>query len=247
MNRMKIAILLLLLISCYGLCANDNPNIESPLNLSVQTPAGKGPFPSVVICPGRGYHMDRPLIKNLADQAVKEGFAAIRFNWTFFMQGTEPSNDGQQELNDIEAVLRQMKQMPVIDTTRIYMAGKSLGSMYAYAVFRDHAEVKGCLLLTPIIPDSTAGADYYPDLQNELRKVVFVLGNEDYYNCRVNNLYSYLAKCKASIPVVVLAGAHSFDQAGQSTDKNLIAIDEYNLQQAMNTSIYWLKTFENPN
>ena len=237
---------MLLLCLAFGINAQANSAFEWPLNLSVQSPEGKGPFPCVIICPGRGYHMDLPLIKDLADAAVKEGFVAVRFNWTFFIEKTNPSRDGKQELGNIETVLALTKLMPAIDSTKVYLAGKSLGSLYAYAVFQDRPELKGCLLLTPIIPDSTAGAEYYPDLQSEFRKVVFILGSEDFHNCRLNNLYHYLAGCKASIPVVALAGGHSFNQAGESTDKGLLAIDEYNLQQAVNAAVYWLKTFENP-
>ncbi|MDZ4182265.1 MAG: hypothetical protein U1B83_05250, partial [Candidatus Cloacimonadaceae bacterium] len=99
---------------------------------------------------------------------------------------------------------------------------------------------------TPIIPDSVSGADYYPGLVDESRKVAFILGSEDFYNCRLNYLYSYLAGCKTPIPVVALAGAHSFNQAGNSKDARRLEIDEHNLQTAVLTAVYWLKTFENP-
>ena len=241
-------IILLITLLCMGFALNATQDSKEGFaqDMSIDVPLGDGPFPCVIICPGRGYHKDLPLIKDLASQAMKAGFVAMRFNWSFFIDGTNPSSDGQKEMGDVERVLQYAKQVPQIDQNRIYLAGKSLGSLYAYAAFQEHPEVKGCLLLTPIIPDSTAGADYYPGLQDEYRKLVFILGSEDIYNCRLNSLYHYLAGSKVPIPVVVLAGGHSFNQAGESKDKTLLEIDEYNLQQAVNASLYWLKTFENP-
>ncbi len=247
MNSVKFAAILLLISGLsIGLLANETDIPGLPAKLSVQKPAGVGPFPCVIICPGRGYHMELPLIKDFADQAVLAGFVALRFDWTFYTRGTNPSADGMQELGDIETMLNLAKQTTGVDTTRIYIAGKSFGSLYGYAVFQEHKELKGCLLLTPIIPDGVSGADYYPGLADESRKVVFILGSEDYNNCRLNNLYSYLAGCKNPIPVVALAGAHSFNQAGESQDERLLGIDVFNLQQAVSACVYWLKTFENP-
>jgi hypothetical protein len=235
-----------MLCLCIGLSAGDGEQSKLPGKLSIQTPKGKGPFPCVIICPGRGYHMELPLMKDFADKAVQEGFVAVRFDWTFYTKGSNPSADGSQEIGDVEQVLLMAKQIPEVDPTRIYIAGKSLGSVFGYAVFHDHPELKGCLLMTPVIPERGAGVDYYPDLADEYRKVVFILGNEDFNNCKLNYLYHYLADCKAPIPVVVLAGGHGFNQAGESTDKGLLEIDKYNVKTAVDASVYWLKTFEHP-
>lgn len=247
MNAARIVLLLLILSGvCAGLFAGEPEIVGLPAQYSVQKPTGEGPFPCVLICPGRGYHMELPLIKGIAEDAVAAGFVALRFNWTFYTQNSSPSADGSQELGDIEAMLALAKSTAGVDSTRIYLAGKSLGSVYAYYAFHDHRELKGCLLLTPVIPESGSGQDYYPGLADEYRKVAFILGSEDIYNCPLTNLYGYLAQCKAPIPVVALAGGHGFNQAGESKDATLLRIDEFNLQTAVDATVYWLKTFENP-
>lgn len=242
----ELLLLILSLLVCSSLFAEGSNASLLPTQLSIQSPSGGGKHPCVIICPGRGYHMDLPIVKDFADLAVQEGFVAVRFNWTFFSTGTNPSEDGAQEYGNVEQVLNKVKQLPEVDSTRIYIAGKSLGSVFGYAVFHDHKEVKGCLLLTPVIPDIASAPLYYPDLADEYRKVAFILGNEDIYNCKLSTLYQYLSGCKADIPVVALAGGHGFNQAGESTDKGLIAIDEYNVRTAVEASVYWLKTFEHP-
>ncbi|MDZ4183336.1 MAG: hypothetical protein U1B83_10725, partial [Candidatus Cloacimonadaceae bacterium] len=151
MNPIKVTALLLLFFSLsFGMFAEAKDIPDLPLQYSVQKPDGEGSYPCVIICPGRGYHMDLPLIKGVADQAVQAGFIAMRFNWTFFSAGVDPSEDGSREFGNIEAMLALAKQTAGVDSSRIYIAGKSVGSLYGYAVFQEHKELKGCLLLTPI-------------------------------------------------------------------------------------------------
>jgi alpha/beta superfamily hydrolase len=118
----------------------------------------------VVICPGRGYHKDLPLVKDLATRLNEEGFATLRFNWSFFTNKVQPSQDGSVELADIDAVIEMAKNIPGVDSSRIYLVGKSLGSVFGYHAFQKHPELRACLLYTPIIPEPGTGSAYYPEL-----------------------------------------------------------------------------------
>ena len=248
-------VLLLLLLACSLLGAADIQDSALPIiplvygDLSpaykLALPDGEGKFPCVIICPGRGYHMERPLIKGMAEKAVKNGFASFRFDWSFFSNKGNPSQDGSAELKDIESMLALARANPRIDTTRIYIAGKSMGSLLAYAKFSEDKSIKGCILLTPILSTAAEGDLYYPGLNTEKRPVVFILGDKDTDNCPVKELYQYLGTCETAFPVVVLAGGHSFEMGYNDSDLELTKTNEFNVNAAIDTAVFWLKTFEN--
>ncbi|MDZ4122391.1 MAG: alpha/beta family hydrolase [Candidatus Cloacimonadaceae bacterium] len=237
---MKIRTMLFLIIVCtlFSICPHLRAEGQSvALDMDITIPESAELFPCLIICPGRGYHKDLPLIRDLASRAGEEGFAVVRFNWSFFSAKTQPSADGAMELADIDAALQQAKMIPGVDTTRIYIAGKSMGSVFGYHAFHKNPELFGCLLLTPLIPESGMGKAYYPGLDAEERKVVFILGDKDVHNCSLPNLYEYLAETGKSIPVVVLAGAHSFEDTAPGSD----AQNQANTKMAVETSVYWLR------
>jgi len=209
---------------------------EATLDVDLSIPDGSGPHPCVVICPGRGYHKDLPLVKDLAARLKKEGLAAVRFNWSFYTNKVQPSMDGSAELTDIDAAIRLAKSIPGVDSTRIYLAGKSLGSVYGYYAFQKHPELKACLLYTPIIPEAGLGPDYYPKLKDETRPVTFILGDGDRDNCPLGYLYGYLADIGKAIPVIVLSGGHSFEINGDYNDP----INIQNTKTAIEMGVYWL-------
>ncbi len=243
--KKNVLITLILLVSCIYLTAQAKP-LTATGTINIHLPRGKGIFPCVILCPGRGYHKNRPLLKDFAKQAVDEGFAAIRFDWDFFTAGTDVSDELETEIQQLEKVVEQIKAIPQIDTTRIYLAGKSLGSLIAYRVFLSDKSLRGIILLTPVIPAIETAEEMYPGLKTEERKVVFILGNEDFNSCRLQTLYRYLAECKAAVPVISLAGGHGFEQYYTTKDPYLQKLDKSNVNTAVECAVYWLKTFENP-
>lgn len=237
LNRIKTIVVCIALVQCIAFSSLWGGNNEVSREMDVSVPSGMVNLPCVIICPGRGYHKDLPLIKDLADRAVEDGFAVIRFNWTFFTTKTQPSADGSVELADIAAAIQMAKQIPAVDSTRIFLAGKSMGSVLAYHSFRMHPELRACVLLTPIIPETGMGPSYYPGLAEEDRRVAFILGDNDIYNCSLPNLYDYLASVGKAIPVVVLSGGHSFEEAIEGAE----LVQQESTALAVETSLYWLK------
>lgn len=229
--------LLMTLVAALLLCPYLWGEAAKALDTDVYTPESDVPLPCVVICPGRGYHKDLPLVKDLASRLKEEGFATLSFNWSFFTAKTQPSQDGSAELADIDAAIEMAKGIPGVDSSRIYLVGKSLGSVYGYHAFQKHPELKACLLYTPVIPEPDLGSVYYPDLKDESRPVAFILGNKDQDNCPLGNLYAYLGEITKDIPVVVLSGGHSFEESDDYT----APINVYNTKLAIEMGVYWLK------
>jgi poly(3-hydroxybutyrate) depolymerase len=187
-----------------------------------------------------------PLIKGLAKQADLDGFATVRFDWTFFTEQTKPSEDGSVEMEDLNRIIAMVKANPKLDSTRVYISGKSLGSLLAYAAFRENPWLKGCILLTPVLPSAEAGEDYYPNLTFETRPLAFILGDKDIDNCPLTELYKLISTCATAFPVVALAGGHGFELGYDDKDAALKQINAVNIKAAIDSAVYWLKVFEYP-
>ena len=240
MKQNRTLVLLALMLANLLFISLVEAKTDTTIDMDVSMPENQANLPCVIISPGRGYHKDLPLIKDMSSLAVQEGFVVIRFNWSFFTAKSQPSADGSAELADIEAAITMAKQIPSVDSTRIYLVGKSMGSIIAYHAFRSHLELRGCILLTPIIPEKGMGSAYYPGLAEEERQLAFILGDKDIYNCALPNLYDYLATVGKAIPTVVLSGAHSFEEAAEGSEE----INRENNSMAIETSVYWLKRMD---
>jgi hypothetical protein len=101
-------------------------------------------------------------------------------------------------------------------------------------------------LLTPVLPSAAAGEDYYPNLQYETRQVAFILGENDRDNCPLTELYKFLGTCAKAFPVVVLAGAHSFELGYDDKNPLQKQVNDYNTKTAVESTMFWLRTFEYP-
>jgi alpha/beta superfamily hydrolase len=220
---------------------------EKIMDYDLILPSAKAPSPCVIICPGQGYHKDLPLVKDFAVLAGKNGFAALSFNWSYFASKGNPSEDGSKEIADLEAMINLAKHNPKIDSTRIYIAGKSMGSLFAYNAFVEHKELKGCILLTPLLSKAEEGNNYYPELATEKRPVAFILGDRDTTMCKLTELYKYLGTCNQNISVVALAGAHAIQIEGDQTNLTLQKINAEGIKLAVEAAVYRLKVMEYDN
>lgn len=217
------------------------------LEYDLEIPSVKEKVPCVIICSGQGYHKDLPLIKGFAEEAAKNGFASVRFNWGYFTAKSNPSEDGNKEFGDMENIIAMVKQNPKIDSTRIYIAGKSMGSLFAYYSFQEHKEFKGCILLTPLLSKAEEGNNYYADLTIEKRPVAFILGDRDTSMCKLVELYKYLGTCEQNISVVALAGAHGIQIEGDDNNPILKEINAEGIRLAVESAVYRLKVMEYDN
>ncbi|MFY8118684.1 MAG: alpha/beta hydrolase family protein, partial [Roseateles sp.] len=125
----------------------------------VDIPAGAGPFPALVLAPGQGYHMGMPVLDQMAQAFVTQGYAVFRFNWSYYsaQPRRQPSADLSQELQELRVVIAAARQHPKVLPDKISVGGKSLGSLVAWQAFRQDPALRSVLLLTPVCSRKPAG------------------------------------------------------------------------------------------
>ncbi|OJX56964.1 MAG: hypothetical protein BGO89_10610 [Candidatus Kapaibacterium thiocyanatum] len=199
-------------------------------------PDTPGRVPAIVIAPGMGYDMDRPIIKDLAEAAARHGFAAIRFNWNYYStdpKSGRPSSELANEIDDFRAALEVAKNDPHIDPSRIVIAGKSMGSLAAWTIFSQDSALRGLFLLTPIFSEEGA----YPGLAASTRPVVIVVGNDD-PSSPLPRMYSALAQTKGNVAAVVVGGNHGLN-VGPKDDPAHARSNADNIATAIQAILHW--------
>ncbi|MCH8618610.1 alpha/beta family hydrolase [Undibacterium sp. TS12] len=192
------------------------------LEVLVQIPPGQGPYPALILAPGLRYDLLRPVLAQLANYLLSQGFAVYRFNWAFYTTDAllgEPSPDLSTELDDIRMVLDMVRVEECVDQKRISVGGKSFGSIVAWRLFSEETDLYRCILLTPLCKAS-AGANqneipseakgHYPDLIKERRPVLMLAGDQDPY-CDLPTLYRLASVATGKLSIVTLEGNHSFE------------------------------------
>ncbi len=211
------------------------------LDVQLENPKlNQGKSACLIICPGSGYHKDLPLIRDLAKYGVQNDLSVLRFNWPYYTEKRKPSDKYQEELQTIEAMIRLAKSDPRIDSTRIYLAGKSLGSVLAYRaminknissdstdIFRK--DIKALLLLTPIFPNVETAEQYHPHFKKFNQDCLIVVGKNDHDNCDIKALSSIIDSFENKIDVIISGGDHSFNleayQEGVNSEINNHQVD----------------------
>lgn len=188
------------------------------VEMLLDLPAAKGPYPLVVVAPGQGYHARLPLPESLVKALNGEGIAVVRFNWAYFVKDPKtgrPSPDLSLEVDDMNAVLAEVQKLPAVDSARIAVAGKSLGTLVGWRVFKTQPKLKAAALLTPVCIDNakTEAVDgmmeNYPDITANYRPLLLISGEIDPL-CPLPMLYANAAKIPRARAVGV-GGRHSFE------------------------------------
>lgn len=193
----------------------------------LQTPEGEGPFPALILAPGLSYGMTMPLMAQVALALLDANVAVIRFDWH---NKPVASNDLSLEEAAMQAVLEHVRADPLIDGARVFLGGKSLGSLVAWRVFAQQPECLGVVLLTPLcnhvtgLGESAVGCteEHYPGLATSLRPVLLVAGDNDSV-CRLPVLYQYAAAASGPLRLAVVGGDHQLERPGM---KDRAAIGE---------------------
>jgi len=195
-------------------------------------------YPAIIIAPGQGSRMDIPLIRDIAEGAAKNGIAAFRFNWNYVKSSNQPSPDRIHEKEDMQTVIDYAKKDLKIDSSKIIIAGKSLGSIVCYANFRENPHMAGLFLLTPICVNDQYMNTLYPDLAKVTVPTMILLGNKDNYG-NLSVLYKYLQTAGNNIVSVVLPGDHSLnvEKVGES---EISLKNNKNAELAVNITLHWL-------
>lgn len=205
--------------------------LETPrgahLAVRADFPPGPGPFPTLVLAPGAGYHMDLPVLAETAAQLLARGFAVWRFNWAYFTAdpaGGRPSDELTHEREDLLAVLDRALADPRVARERVFVGGKSMGSVVAWSVLRERPAVRGAVLLTPVCGRVVAGvpvAEFdqnYPGVADERRPLLLVSGDQDPL-CAPSVLYRLAALPSGPVRVAVLDGNHGLEAPAGSVDE----------------------------
>lgn len=216
---MRAALFALALAVSTGAQAQDAVRVKTPRGAEVEViaekPAGKGPFPAVILGSGSGYAMRQPILARVAEDLVANGIAVYRLDWAYRVAGTPFANqprDKKAEIEDMRTVLDLARRDPQIDPARIALAGKSLGSVISWQLLRQEPGVKGAILLTPVCdPEENPDAPtrFYPELGAEKRPRLWVMGDVDPV-CPVPLFTRYLADGGARDRLAVIAGNHSY-------------------------------------
>lgn len=89
---MKAFVMAAALVLSTGAQAQDAVRVKTPRGAEVEViaekPAGKGPFPAVILGSGSGYAMRQPILARLAQDLVANGVAVYRIDWAYRVAGT---------------------------------------------------------------------------------------------------------------------------------------------------------------
>jgi predicted alpha/beta-hydrolase family hydrolase len=220
-----------------------------PLNL--HSPAGVSKTPVLIIAPGGNYHKEMPLFTEIAARAVTSGIAVIRFDWGYCKfdpvarkcTGRWSSTLSDEE-EDLQTVVKYAQSHPNLDATKIIVAGKSLGSLVNYPIFKQDLSLKALFLLTPLCTETEAngsnprlvGEQNYPGLTTLTRPILFLLGNAD-PACSVPMLYDFSRNTKGNTSIVVVGGDHSL-KFGRDED-GFVARNTANIASAASIIVHW--------
>ena len=171
--RKYISIFILLLImALLCSCGTEVPAIEIPDELKeaevvefstirdrkhiagkLYLPAGKAPFPVVILCHGFGGNMKN--LEHYAEILSNEGYAALIFD--FIGGGKYIESDGETtemsvltEEADLKAVIEQLEKSEGLDMSQIYLIGASQGAFVTTCYAGDYPDqVKAMIALYP--------------------------------------------------------------------------------------------------
>lgn len=97
----------------------------------LDTPAGEGPFPTVVICHGFTGHKQQDIYISLTDALTSFGFATVRFDFTTAIDAGIANFHVRSELRDLQAVFDKLEDWAVVDPSRAGLVGHSYGATIA--------------------------------------------------------------------------------------------------------------------
>tara|TARA_R110002072_G_scaffold922_15_gene7344 strand:- start:415 stop:1182 length:768 start_codon:yes stop_codon:yes gene_type:complete len=246
--RALLAALTLLLIATPAWAAPETKTLDAPrgakVPVAIHVPAAKAPFadaegkrPALLIAPGQGYHMGLPLIAGLAEEAALAGLVAYRFDWAYTAAKGRPAPDLASEIEDMETALQALLADPRVDPSRVFIAGKSLGTLVSYRVFAAHPALKALFLLTPV---GRGGVETnYPQLAETKRPILMTLGNRDPL-CPLPVLYAALAKTKGNVATLVVAGDHGMN-VGDWRDPAFKERNAANIRAALEGTVHWMR------
>ena len=252
----------LILISGHTWASTETKRITTPRGAEIEVTV-HAPFnvarPTLVVAPGQSCNSKGALFESIGSRGMSAGFTVVRLEWAYCLKDPTkptPSPDLKNEIEDLEAALSFARTLPSVDASKIVVAGKSLGSIVAYSVFRSTPGAPALALLTPVctyttdedgkpLPEPERVADQnYPELKKDARPVLIALGEKDSL-CLLPVLFDYLKDSKGNIGVQVAGGDHGFRlfKAERVVDE---VKTEKNIQSVITGLLNWSELKTNP-
>lgn len=187
-------------------------------------PASMAKSPTIIIAPGQSCNSKGPLFETLGKKGPLGAFNVIRFEWAYCLKDPTKPNPSANLVNENEdylTVLNYAKTLPSVDTNKILIAGKSLGSLVAYSIFKSDITTKALILLTPICSYTTdengnllnepmrVCDENYPEMKKDKRPIIMAMGDKDDL-CILGVLFDYLKDSSGNIQVNIAGGDHGF-------------------------------------
>ncbi|MGH8112190.1 MAG: alpha/beta fold hydrolase [Rhodanobacteraceae bacterium] len=134
------------------------PSPAGPLRGALTLPAGKGPFPAVVLVQGSGSHdLDETVgpnkpYRDIADGLATDGIATLRYDKRTFdhaaLAAANPDFTIDDEVtDDALTALRLLATQPNIDPHRVFVLGHSLGGQMAPRIAKRDPGLAGVIML----------------------------------------------------------------------------------------------------
>ncbi|WP_423820596.1 alpha/beta hydrolase [Salinisphaera sp. SPP-AMP-43] len=134
------------------------PSPYGPLRGALTLPAGKGPFPAVVLVAGSGPHvMDETVggskpFRDLAEGLAAAGVASLRYDkrsadYPKQMRANRGLTVDEEATDDALAAVQRLAKQDAIDSDRLFVLGHSEGAMLAPRIGRRAPKLAGLILL----------------------------------------------------------------------------------------------------
>lgn len=134
------------------------PSPLGPLKGALTLPAGKGPFPAVVLVAGSGNQdMDETIgpnkpFRDIADGLARAGIASLRYDKRTLDYPQRWGDKGgyvidAEVTNDAVAAAHMLAGLKDIDPHRVFVLGHSLGAMMAPRIGRRDPQLAGLVML----------------------------------------------------------------------------------------------------
>jgi predicted alpha/beta-hydrolase family hydrolase len=194
------------------------------------------PLPAVVLAPGVGYDMDRPRMRRTAERLADRGFLALRFYWGFYTHKTPRGPGLRSEIEDLRAALATIRRNKAVDRKRVFVLGKSLGSLVGLETATTDQDLAGLVLLTFAMHDQARPERVRPIAAKlpDLDLPVLIVGGDNDPLCNTAALDKLAAKCRHKPEVHIVPGDHTL-QAGSRE------ATEQSIERAVNKMVEWLR------
>ena len=179
-------------------------------------PADDRPLtPTLIVCHGRWNNLDLPLLRDLCQGAAAAGLRALRFNFRYVTERTDPSSGGAAEMADLEGAIEAMSVRFNPSPGRTYLAGKSLGAVVASHVAAARPGLGGYIALGyPLHGPGGQATAQTAHLAQLGCPALFVAGDRDPF-CSLAKLRPVIATIPTSCTLEIIAGGdHSYQPPG---------------------------------